>query len=108
MEAAITDALRCFNPFSTDIAKIDLACYLVLMITPSQCRAARGLLKWSQQQLADAARIGIVTVRQFENEQAEPRSATLQVVETALRDAGVIFIESNGNGPGVRLRDRQG
>ena len=79
------------------------------MITPSQSRGARGLLKWSQQDLADAAKIGIVTVRQFENEQAEPRSATLQVIQTALESAGIIFLadgQSIDGGPGVRLVKR--
>jgi transcriptional regulator with XRE-family HTH domain len=69
------------------------------MITPSQCRAARGLLNWSQQQLADAAKVGIVTVRQFENEKAVPRSATMQVIENAFADMSVEFIvDERGEG----------
>jgi transcriptional regulator with XRE-family HTH domain len=75
------------------------------MITPSQCRASRGLIRWSQQQLADAAKIGIVTVRQFENEQAMPRSATLQVLERALTEAGVIFIDDERGTGVVALRE---
>jgi transcriptional regulator with XRE-family HTH domain len=47
------------------------------MITASQCRAARGLLDWTQQELADAARIGVATVRLFESEATETRQATL-------------------------------
>src|SRR5262249_7973016 len=47
------------------------------MLTPSQCRAARGLLDWTQQQLADAARVGVATVRLFESEATETRHATL-------------------------------
>jgi len=74
------------------------------MIVPAQCRAARGLLAWSQQQLADAARVGVVTVRQFEAGAAQPRNATMEVIERALTGAGVIFVEENGGGPGVRLR----
>jgi transcriptional regulator with XRE-family HTH domain len=74
------------------------------MITPAQCRAARALLDWSQQQLAIAARVGVVTVRQFEGGAAQPRRATLDVVQRALEAAGVVFIAANGGGAGVRMR----
>lgn len=77
------------------------------MVTPEQCRAARGLLDWSQQELATRAEIGIVTVRQLEAGTIEPRRATLAVVRQAFEYAGVEFIDENGGGPGVRLRDRQ-
>jgi transcriptional regulator with XRE-family HTH domain len=77
------------------------------MITASQCRAARGLLDWTQQELADAARIGVATLRIFEGEAAETRHATLVVLRQALELAGVEFIDENGGGPGVRLRKRQ-
>ena len=76
------------------------------MITPSQCRAARGLLDWTQQELADAARIGVATIRLFEGEAAESRHATLAVLRRTFELAGVEFIEVNGGGPGVRLRKR--
>jgi transcriptional regulator with XRE-family HTH domain len=74
------------------------------MITPAQCRAARGLLDWSQGRLAEAARVAVVTIRQFENSAAEPRRATLGVVRIALEAAGVTFVDENGEGPGVRFR----
>ena len=77
------------------------------MITPSQCRAARGLLDWTQQELADAAHIGVATIRLFEGEGAEPRHATLAVLRRALELAGIEFIEENGGGPGLRLRKPQ-
>ena len=77
------------------------------MITPSQCRAARGLLDWTQQELADAARIGVATIRLFEGEAAESRHATLAVLRRAFELAGIEFIDENGGGPGVRLRKRQ-
>jgi predicted transcriptional regulator len=75
------------------------------MITPEQCRAARGLLDWGQQDLADKAAVGVVTVRQFEGRANEPRRSTLNVIRRAFEDAGVDFIDQNGGGPGVRLRD---
>jgi transcriptional regulator with XRE-family HTH domain len=77
------------------------------MITAAQCRAARGLLDWTQQYLADRAGVGIVTVRQVEAGINEPRKATLEVIRRALEGAGVEFIDDNGGGPGVRMRKRQ-
>ena len=74
------------------------------MITSAQCRAARGLLDWGQQQLADKAGVGVVTVRQLEAGTNQPRRATLEVVRRCLETAGVEFIEENGGGAGVRLR----
>jgi transcriptional regulator with XRE-family HTH domain len=76
-------------------------------MTPAQCRAARGLLDWTQQELAARAGVGIVTVRQVEAGTTEPRRATIDVIRRALTSAGVEFIEENGGGPGVRLRKRQ-
>lgn len=76
------------------------------MVTASQCRAARGLVDWSQQTLAEKAGIGIVTVRQLEAGLHEPRKATLDVVRRCFEMAGVEFIDENGGGPGVRLRKR--
>ncbi len=78
------------------------------MISPNQCRAARGLLDWSQHQLARESGVGIVTVRQLEGGVHEPRRATLQVVRHALEAAGVEFIDENGGGAGVRLRKPSG
>src|ERR1700751_1029589 len=74
------------------------------MITSAQCRAARGLLSWSQQNLADRAGVCILTIHQFEKEGSKPRRATLDVVRRAFEKAGVEFIDENGGGPGVRLR----
>ena len=78
--------------------------HVALMITPEQCRAGRGLLGWSQQELADSAGVGVVTVHQLEARTSEPRRATLVVVRRAFEKAGVEFIDENGGGPGVRLR----
>ena len=74
------------------------------MLTPAQCRAARGLLDWTQQHLAEQARVGIVTIRLLEAGKTLPRRATLEVIERAFESAGVELISPNGGGPGVRLR----
>lgn len=76
-------------------------------MTPAQCRAARGLVDWSQAELASAANVGLSTLRNFEAGRSAPMANNLSAIRTALEEAGVLFIEQNGNGPGVRLRDRQ-
>ena len=72
------------------------------MLTSAQCRAARGLINWNQQQLADAAGVGVATVRLFEGGKGEQRRSTLTVIRQALEAAGVEF--TDGDRPGVRLR----
>jgi transcriptional regulator with XRE-family HTH domain len=74
------------------------------MITAAQCRAARALIRWSQDQLAEASQVGVAAIRVFETEQSSPRRVTLAAIRTALESAGVEFIAENGGGPGVRLR----
>ena len=76
------------------------------VITPSQCRAARGLLAWSQEDLAARAGVSQVTVHQLEAGSTQPRRATHDVIRRAFENAGVEFIDENGGGPGVRLRKR--
>jgi transcriptional regulator with XRE-family HTH domain len=73
-------------------------------MTPEQCRAARGLLGWSQRELSSNARVGLVTVRHFETSAHAPRLATLDAIRRAFESAGVEFIDENGGGAGVRFR----
>jgi predicted transcriptional regulator len=74
------------------------------MITPAQIRAARALIEWKQTDLAKAAGVSEMSVKNIERGTTDPRVSTLQAIRTALEAAGVIFIASNGDGPGVRLK----
>ena len=74
------------------------------MLNAAQCRAARGLADMSQQQLAEAANVGMSTVRNFEAGRSTPMANNLDALRRALEAVGVIFIPGNGDGPGVRLR----
>ena len=74
------------------------------MLTPAQCRAARALIGWSQQDLAGNAGVGTVAIHQLESGTSQPRRSTLEVIKRALENAGVEFIDENGGGAGVRLR----
>jgi transcriptional regulator with XRE-family HTH domain len=77
------------------------------MITSAQCRAARALIDWSREALADSSRVALRTIVDFERGARSPREVTLLAIRAALESAGVLFIDQNGQGPGVRLRDRQ-
>ncbi|MCO5139275.1 MULTISPECIES: helix-turn-helix domain-containing protein [unclassified Shinella] len=74
------------------------------MITPAQSRAGRGLIEWSQDQLAQAAHLGLSTIRDFEKGRRVPTHNNLAAIKAALETAGVIFVDENGEGPGVRLK----
>ena len=73
-------------------------------ITADQCRAARALLGLSQADLADISGVSRVPLANFEAGNSAPYPKTLDSLKTALEGAGVVFVESNGHGPGVRLR----
>ncbi len=75
----------------------------------AQLRAARGLLGWSQSQLAEASSVGLSTIRRMEGSDGPLRGTAENVweVQRALEDAGVIFIDADEEGPGVRLRGDQ-
>jgi transcriptional regulator with XRE-family HTH domain len=76
-----------------------------MSISPSQCRAARGLLKWTQPKLADVSGIGLSTINRYENETRPPRAEAVQKLQAALERAGVEFMfEDKNGGVGVRMR----
>lgn len=75
-----------------------------MSITDSQCRAARALIGWSRNQLAENAEVAVRTVVDFERGARSPINATIAAIRRALEDAGVEFIDANGSGPGVRLK----
>ena len=73
-------------------------------MSPAQCRAARGLLQWTQAYLAEVAGLGVSTVADFELERREVSEAALSSIKKALEVGGVIFVYENGQGEGVRRR----
>ena len=71
-------------------------------------RAARALLRWSAEDLARASTLGVTTIRRAELTEAQTSMTTANdlAVRRALEAAGVEFIDDNGGGPRVRLRQR--
>ena len=67
------------------------------MLTSATCRAARGLLDWTQDQLAKAAGVGITTVRTFEKGLSIPVAQNLAALQRSIEAAGVDFVSDNGS-----------
>ena len=76
-----------------------------ITLSAAQLRAARGLIGWSQTDLARRSGLSLPTVKRVETDLGirvsdEARTKLRQALETA----GIEFIDENGGGPGVRLR----
>lgn len=71
-------------------------------------RAARGLLRWSADDLAKASKVSIATIRRAEATDDAPKTtdANLAAIRTALEAAGVEFINDDRGDGVVRLRDK--
>ena len=75
------------------------------MLLPKQLRAARALVGWSREDLAEKAGVSPATVRGFELLGADSKQSTIFRMQRALEIAGVEFIEGDEHkGPGVRLK----
>ncbi len=81
-----------------------------LLTTGNQIKAARALAGMGQKSLADAASVGINTIRNFEasgKEAVQGRIGTLEAIRNALFKAGVELLDDgqpSTSGLGVRLR----
>ena len=75
------------------------------MITGKQIRAARNALRWTTEELAKKAGVTARTIKSFEAADDVPpsRSTTLHDVKTALEAAGIEFVGSPTDKPGIRF-----
>jgi transcriptional regulator with XRE-family HTH domain len=74
-----------------------------------QIKAARALLRWSQDDLATCSGVSVPTIKRLEAAEGEigGRAETGEALVAALEIAGIEFIPENGGGIGVRLAKRQ-
>lgn len=75
------------------------------MVTREQVKMARAAMGWGVRDLA--ARVGVAanTISRFENG-SDTYGDTLKKIRRVFEDAGIVFIDENGGGAGVRLRKR--
>ena len=75
------------------------------MTTPAQIRAGRHLADLSQADVSKATKLSVPTIKRAESEREVSVSpGAVAAIRKALEKAGVIFVDENGDGPGVRLR----
>jgi len=77
------------------------------MITGKQVRAAKALLNWTGSDLAAKAGVGLSTVRRVESCDGLLESASIKVLQSlkyAFESAGVEFIGTPDDRPGVRIK----
>ena len=77
------------------------------MLTGEQIRAARALLHWEQKDLAAESRVSLPTVQRLDAQYGEAKANAVMIdaITRTLETAGVEFIDRNGGGPGVRLKE---
>lgn len=71
-----------------------------MTITAGQIRGARGILNWTQGDLAERTEISATSIGSIESGATQPRESTLAIIQKAFEDAGIEFIPS-----GIRKRD---
>ena len=75
------------------------------MITSRQVRAARALLGWSQELLADKALVALTALKRLESDRLSVRDATREAVRKALEAAGIVFLTSDRREGVVLVRE---
>ncbi len=76
------------------------------MISSDQIRAARSLLALSQTVVAEAAGVSVPTLKRAEGSGKIQASAkAIAAIRNALEASGIEFIDENGGGAGVRMRE---
>src|SRR3546814_10057843 len=76
--------------------------FSVKNLFPEQCRAARGLLNWTQEKLAVLAGVSRSTVRDFETGRKQLHRATEAVLVDSLEKAGIRLL-SDQRGVGIKM-----
>lgn len=73
------------------------------MITARQTRAARALLGWTQETLADKALVSLTALKRLESENdLKVHESTGDQIRRALEAAGIVFLNSE-RGQGVMI-----
>jgi transcriptional regulator with XRE-family HTH domain len=91
-----------------NVVTAPIIAYPARMISARQIRAARAMVGWTQDRLAEAAGLSLAVVNNVERDVTDPRRSTLDAIQRALETEGVEFLSERQNSPdggqGVRMR----
>lgn len=73
-------------------------------LTGPLCRAARALVQWPRERLAESCGVTKKMVRSFENGSSELSADAKAKIMATLEQGGAVFLEEDDMGAGVRLR----
>ncbi|WP_377298379.1 helix-turn-helix domain-containing protein [Rhizobium sp. SGZ-381] len=73
----------------------------MILLSPSLCRAARGLLDWTQADLAERSGVSRSTIRDYEGSRHEAHRATEAQLRLAFEEGGITFIKVDGEKIGI-------
>ena len=78
---------------------------MITMVTIQQLRAARGALRWSIETLSKHSDVSVRTIKTIETSDTATivKDVTLQKLKTALEAAGIEFIGTPTDRPGIRI-----
>lgn len=71
------------------------------MIQPNQIRAARHYLNIDQKTVAEASGVSAMNISDIENEKGNPRSSTLQAIQSFFEHRGIKFTDNGGIEPAI-------
>ena len=79
------------------------------MLTGQQIRMARSALKWSARELAERTGLAMKTIQRIEATDSTPASysSTLTDLNTCFESAGIEFIGTPDDAPGVRIHTQK-
>jgi len=74
------------------------------MLSSEQCRAARGWLGWSQEDLSKRASVGLSTLKDFEGGKRTPIRNNLEAIRHAIEAAGIrLTFADDGRPAGISV-----
>lgn len=76
-----------------------------MVLTGPLARAARALVEWPRDRVAQLSGVSIETIADFETTRVDPGPDARAAIQAALEQGGAVFIpEQDGDGAGVRLK----
>ncbi len=70
-----------------------------MAMSPEQVRAARSWLGWTQAELAEAANVGLSTIKDYESAKRTPIANNVEAIQRALEGEGILFSKNSISGP---------